>query len=182
VEYVFRGPRVGSCRKPSASHWETVAVAWMCSTWGKSPVAQIQSPSLSGSSGKSASGSGVGSGVGSASSSSSASSTKAGKGPVRQAFIRSASSLFAFRSAFQLAWQPTQQHGSTLLCPVGTDRNRLVPSGSNQFRPDSNQFRPDSDQNQLDSDRNRLEPLGTNRFRSVPSKIIILLSKWSQTK
>jgi len=41
----------------------------------------------------------VGLGVGLASSSSSASSTKAGKGLVRQVFIRSVSSLFAFRSA-----------------------------------------------------------------------------------
>jgi len=46
--------------------------------------------------------------------------------------------------------------GSTLLCPIGTDRNRLVPSSSDWFRPDSKRFRPDSDWNQLDSDRNCL--------------------------
>jgi len=42
-------------------------------------------------------------GVGSVSSSSSASSTKAGKGPVGQVFIRSVSSLLAFRSALRSA-------------------------------------------------------------------------------
>jgi len=39
------------CRNSSASRWETVVVARTCSAWGKSPVAQIWSPSSSGSSG-----------------------------------------------------------------------------------------------------------------------------------
>ena len=65
------------------------------------------SPSSSGSSGKSASGSGDGSDIGS--SSSSASSTKAGKGPIWQAFIHLMSSLLVFCSALQAVWQPTQQ-------------------------------------------------------------------------
>jgi len=79
----------------------TVAVAWMCSTWRKSPVAQIWLPSLSGSSGKLASR--AGDGLDDSSSSSSASSTKAGKGPVWQAFICLVSFLFVFCSALWLA-------------------------------------------------------------------------------
>ena len=74
-------------------------------------------------------------------------------------------------SILRLRWTGS----STLLCPAGTDRNRLVPSGSKRFRPDSKRFWPDSDRNQLDSDRNRLElvgiwsePVGTNRFQPVP--------------
>ncbi len=105
------------CRKPSARCWEIVEVTRMCSACGKSLVAQIWSPSSSGSSGnvsgsrsEGCSGSGVGS-----SSLSSASSTKAGSGPVRQKFICRTSSFFSFCSSFLSAWQPAQQRGRHLV-------------------------------------------------------------------
>jgi len=72
---------------------------------------------------------------------------------------------------------------STLLCPTGTDRNRLVPSGFKWFRLDSNWNHLESSQNHLEPVGIRSEPLGTNQFRSVPgARIINPLSKWNQIK